>query len=354
MAGTPLQSLRDYGQSPWVDALSRGLVRGGELERLIREHGIRGLSSELSTLLREIEGGVEYDEEARALVRSGQHSPDAIVGTLAVTDIQRACDLLLPVWDETAGGDGHASLEIDPRLAHRPERMREQAKLLWGLVDRPNFLVGIPATPAGLAAIEDSIAAGISVNATLIFSLARYDDVVRAYVRGVERLVEAGGDPASVTSVAGLHVSPIDAEVERLGIATAKLAYQRYKQAFTCRSWQPLAARGARAQHCRWASTATHGGAYCDVVYVEELIGADTVTTLTPSMISAFEEQGVVADRLERGVAEAQALFEDVRSAGLNLDDVWQTLEREGVQKLVRSYEQLLACIEAKYLAGHR
>lgn len=292
MEGTPLQQLREYGQSAWLDARTPESVRDRELERLIRAHGIRGVSV-----------GHEF--------------------TLA--DVQDACDLLRPVWDESEGEDGYVSGSADAEL-----------------VGRSNYMLRIPATDGGLGAIADCVAAGISVNATHICRLSRYDEVVEAYMRGVERLVQSGADPASVISVASIEVSAVDAEADRrlaaiggaavklrgrLGIANARLSYECYKRAFGEWRWRSLAARGARAQRCCWASTSTNDPAYCDVTYVEELIGPETVTTLTRATIDAFEAHGVVADKLERGIPEARALFEQIRDLGIDLRDVWHAVE---------------------------
>ena len=289
MQGTPLQPLREYGQSPWV----HGLVSGSELEQLVRTHGIRG-------------------------ARLSQGLP--------IAEIQDACEVLGPVWEESAGEDGYVSAPADPDQ-----------------VDRPNFMAEI----ADLSAIEDAVAAGIPVNATQICSLSRYDEVVEAYMRGIERFVASGEDPASVTSIASFEVSAVDAEVDRLlaaldrqaarlsgrlGVANARLAYQAYKRAFGERRWHSLAARGARPQRCSWASTSRSNPAYCDVTYVEELIGPETVTTLTPSTIQAFEDHGVAADKLERGIDEARALFEEIRDLGVDLRQVWRAVcEPRGV-----------------------
>ncbi len=297
MHRTPLQLLHGYGQSPWLEVPSRQGVKGGELERLVRDHGIRGLSADL-----------------------------------ALSDAREACDLLRPIWDHTEGGDGHASISVDPSL-----------------VERPNLMVKFPPTPAGLAALEDAVAAGISADATPIFSLARYEEVARAYICGLERLVAAGGSPGAVSSVATLHVSPVDAVVDgrlaaiggsalklrgRLGIANAKLAHQRQKEIFGSRPWELFAARGARPQRCRWASTSGEAAGYCEVIYVEELIGGDSVTSLAPCTLWAFEDHGVVADNLERGLDEARRLFDDLRTAGVDLDDVWRTLESRLLPRL--------------------
>jgi transaldolase len=362
MAKTPLQQLADHGQSPWIDFLSREFVHGGELERLIRDHGIKGVTSNPTIFQKAIASGKEYDEQIQELVDQGEDDPELIFRMLAVRDIQDACDRLRPIWDD-GGRDGYVSLEVNPKLAHQTEATAERAKLLWGLVDRPNALIKIPATPEGLPAIEDSIAAGVSINVTLIFSLERYGEVVEAYTRGIERLVESGGDPRPVASVASFFVSRVDTEVDKrldaiggdatrlqgkLAIANAKLAYRHYTEVFGGERWRPLEAKGATRQRCLWASTSTKNPAYRDVIYVEELIGRETVNTMPLETVEAFEDHGVVAETLEEGVDEARQLFGDLEAAGVDLDDVWRVLEDEGVQKFTDSFVELLDGVSAK------
>jgi len=280
---------------------------------------------------------------------------------LAVEDIKRACDLMRPVWERTNGIDGFVSIEVDPDLAYEREETFEQATLLHRLVDRPNVYVKIPATEPGLGAIEDSIAAGRSINVTLIFGLDRYSAVAEAYVRGLERLVEDGGDATHVISVASFFVSRVDTEADRrlaeigredlqgrLAVDNAKLAYERYGRIFSGPRWDALAGAGARPQRCLWASTSTKNPAYRDVLYVEDLIGPDTVNTMPFETIDAFQHHGVVKDTLTEGVDEAHALLRELADAGVDYDDVTDTLEREGVQKFSDSFAQLLSGIDAK------
>jgi transaldolase len=259
-----------------------------------------------------------------------------------------------PVWEATSGRDGHVSLAIDPWL----EPLRAQVDRLVRLVARRNLLVAIPATEAGLEAIEDSVAAGISVDATTIFSPTRLEAAVEAYLRGVERLVENGGDPRLVAAVASVSVSHVDAEVDgrlealgedahrhrgRLGIASAKLAHRRCAPAFAGRRWQALAAAGATRQRCLWTSTSTSGTAYRDVLYAEQLIGADTIVALTPGTIAAFEDHGVVADQLSRCAGDAPRVLRDVAAAGVDLDEVSRTLEAEGARRLATDFDRVAA-----------
>jgi transaldolase len=281
---------------------------------------------------------------------------------LAFDDIAEACDLLRPTWDRTQGLDGYVSLEVDPHLAHETDATIEEAQRFHETVDRPNLYVKIPATKAGLPAIEEMIARGRKINVTLIFSLERYVEVTEAYIRGVERLVEAGGDPSQVISVASFFVSRVDTEADkrldslaghdhlkgRLAIANAKLAYERYKEIFSGPRWDPLAAKGASPQRCLWASTSTKNPEYRDVMYVEELIGPDTVNTMPKETSEAFQDHGEVRLTLEEGLDESRQLFEELAAAGVDYDDVTRVLEEEGVQKFADSFDELLEGVRAK------
>jgi transaldolase len=284
---------------------------------------------------------------------------------LAVEDVSRACDLLLPVWERTDGVDGRVSLEVDPELAYERDATFDEAARLHALVDRPNLYVKIPATVPGLGAIEDSIAAGRSINVTLIFSLERHSEVAEAYVRGLERLVADGGDPTHTTSVASFFVSRVDTEADRrlaevgredlqgkLAVANAKLAYQAYLEIFSGERWERLAARGARPQRCLWASTSTKNPAYRDVLYVEELVGPDTVNTMPLETVAAFQDHGIAKEgSLLAGADEARALLDQLAEVGVDYDDVVETLEVEGVEKFSASFASLLEGIEAKRAA---
>jgi transaldolase len=270
--------------------------------------------------------------------------------------------LLRKVWDDGSGKDGYVSLEVDPNLAYDTEATVAEAVRLHALVDKPNLFVKIPATRPGLPAIEDMIAKGKSINVTLIFSLDRYDEVARAYIRGLQRLVAGGGDPSTVTSVASFFVSRVDTEADKrldeigghdelkgkLAIANAKLAYQHYKELFSGEDWEFLAAKGATPQRPLWASTSTKNPDYRDVMYVEELIGPMTVNTMPEETIQAFQDHGKVAETLEQGVDEAKQLFEDLAKAGVDYDDVTDTLEQEGIEKFADSFSELIEGIRAK------
>ena len=360
MARSRLHELSAHGVSVWVDSLSREMLETGELARLTEEDAVVGVTSNPTIFEKALSTGDWYDDQLREEL---EHEDDAkeVFLALAVRDVQRACDLLQPIWDRTAGRDGFVSLEVDPDLGYERDPTFEEAKRLTELVDRSNLFVKIPATEPGLGAIEDSIAAGRSINVTLIFSLERYAAVAEAYVRGLERLVEAGGDPATVASVASFFVSRVDTETDRrlgeigrsdlqgrLAVANAKLAYERYGEIFSGERWGRLAAAGAQTQRCLWASTSTKNPAYHDVLYVEELIGRDTVNTMPFETIAAFQDHGEVADTLTEGLDEAHALLAELADAGVDYEDVVATLEVEGVQKFADSFDSLLDGIRAK------
>jgi transaldolase len=305
--------------------------------------------------------GDAYDEQIRALSAS-ESDPKEIFLALARDDIRDACDVLRPVWDEGNGRDGWVSLEVDPNLAHDTLATIDEAKRLHALVEKPNLFIKIPATPEGLPAIEETIAAGIPVNVTLIFSLERHREVAEAYVRGLTRLVKSGGDPSMIASVASFFVSRVDTEADRLlneigghdelkgtlAIANAKLAYVTYKEVFSGADWEKLAAAGATAQRCLWASTSTKNPEYRDVIYVEELIGPDTVNTMPRETVEAFQDHGNVERTLDRDVEDASRVLQAFADAGIDYDDVVKTLEREGVEKFAKSFRELFADLEAK------
>ncbi len=360
MAESRLHDLSARGVSVWVDSLSREMLETGELARLMDDDAVVGVTSNPTIFEKALSTGEWYDEQLR---REVEHLDDTreVFFALAVEDIERACDLMLPVWERTQGVDGFVSLEVDPDLAYDRDATLRQALELHERVARKNLYVKIPATEPGLGAIEDSIAAGRAINVTLIFSLERHAAVAEAYVRGLERLVEAGGDPTHVASVASFFVSRVDTEADRrlaevgredlqgkLAVANAKLAYQHYLATFAGSRWEALAAKGARPQRCLWASTSTKNPAYRDVLYVEELIGADTVNTMPFETITAFQEHGVSRETLTEGVDEARAMLDELAAAGVDYDDVTETLEREGVEKFSASFASLLSGIDAK------
>ena len=359
----PLQRLADFGQSVWIDYLSRELVASGELARLVREEAVVGVTSNPTIFEQAISHGDAYDAQLRALLPRRLAGKELFL-ELACADVAAACDLLRPIWEQTGGGDGYVSIEVDPTIAYDTQAQYEEAKRLYERIKRPNLLVKIPATKAGVQAIEDSIAAGRSINVTLVFSVERYVAVARAYQRGLERFRADGGDVARMHSVASFFVSRVDTETDRrleqlgapqelkgkLGIANAKLAYARYGELFSSENdqWAELKAAGAHRQRCLWASTSTKNPAYRDVLYVEELIGRETVNTLPESTLLAFQDHGRVAETLTHGVADAMRHLDHLADVGLSYDDVVETLEAEGVEKFKASFAKLLAGLEAK------
>jgi transaldolase len=353
-----LHRLAALGQSVWIDYLSRDLLESGALARALEDDGVVGVTSNPTIFAKALSSGHAYDEQIAA---SDEADVQSVFLALAMRDVAAACDLLAPVWQRTEGGEGYVSIEVDPNVADDAAATVEEATFLHEAIARPNLLVKIPATDAGLAAIEEMTARGRSINVTLIFSLTRHRQVIEAYISGLERLVAASGDPAGVHSVASFFVSRVDTETDRrlaelgrrdlkgrLAIANAKLAYQQYKAAFAGERWEALAARGATKQRCLWASTSTKDPAYRDTVYVEELVGPETVSTMPEETIRAFQDHGRVAATLEEGVDNARRLLTELAAAGVDYDDVVATLERDGINKFVASFNELFEEVARK------
>lgn len=358
---SPLHRLSALGQSVWVDFLSRDSIHDGELQRLIDQDAVVGATSNPTILQKAMTAGEAYDEQLKQLIDEGVDAKGCF-WALAQRDIADACDLFKPIWEAGNRRDGYVSLEVDPTLAYDTLETYREAIRLHQEVDRPNLLVKIPATKPGLAAIEDVIAKGRSINVTLIFSLDRYAAVAESYVRGIERLVAEGGDPSKVASVASFFVSRIDTETDRrideigadpslkgrLAIANARLAYAMGNEIFSGPRWDYLESKGASPQRLLWASTSTKNPQYPDTLYVDELIGANTVNTMPEETIAAYQDHGVPRLTLQSGIAKAERLFEDLREAGIDYQDVTETLEREGVEKFADSFEQLLHALQQK------
>ena len=363
MAESRLDKLSARGQSVWIDYLSRDLVQSGELKRLMDEDAVVGVTSNPTIFQKALSQGDAYDEQVKLLLEREQ-DPKEIFLHLAVRDVENALDLLAPVHERNPE-DGYVSIEVDPNFAYDTKATYEEAIRLHEWIRRPNLYVKIPGTKPGLEAIEDCIAAGRSINVTLLFSLQRHKESMEAYVRGLERFVEGGGDPAKVRSVASFFVSRVDTETDKrleaigsdealalrgkLAIANARIAYQHYKQAFSGPRWQALEAKGALPQRCLWASTSTKNPAYRDVRYVEDLIGPQTVNTMPEETIIAFQDHGEVhGDTVVERVDEAHRLFEHLAAVGVDYDEVVATLEKEGVQKFSDSFAELLDGVKAK------
>jgi len=360
MANSRLQEVAELGQSVWIDSLSREWLRTGELKRMMDEDAVTGVTSNPTIFQKAMAEGNWYDDQLREILGSEDDLKEIFLQA-AIADIEEACDLFRSVWDEGAGKDGYVSMEVDPNLAYDTSATIEEAARFHDWVERPNLYVKIPATEPGLPAIEEMIARGRNINVTLIFSLERHKAVAEAYIRGLERLAEAGGDLTKVGSVASYFVSRVDTEADprldeaghpelkgKLAVANAKLAYQNYEEIFSSDRWDALAAKGATPQWCLWASTSTKNPEYRDVLYVEDLIGPATVNTMPRETIEAFQDHGEVAVTLEDGIDEAKQVFEQVAAAGVDYDDVTDTLEREGVKKFIDSFTELLDGIESK------
>jgi transaldolase len=361
MMSKPLQMLREHGQSPWIDYLSRSFVRDGDMEELISE-GICGVTSNPTIFQGAISEGDEYDDQLRSVLQETQEPKEAFLA-LATEDIRGACDLLRATFERgESTRDGWVSLEVDPNLAYDAQKTIEEARRLRRMIDRPNLFIKIPGTDPGIEAIEESIAAGIPINVTLLFSLERHRAAAQAYLRGLRRLRDDGGDLSTVASVASFFVSRVDTEADRrldelgghdelkgkLAIANAKLAYQTYKELFSGPEWAQLEDAGASPQRCLWASTSTKNPEYRDVLYVEELIGPHTVNTMPRETIEAFQDHGRVEDTLECDVDEARHTMERFADAGVDYDDVVETLEHEGVEKFAKSFRELFDCVGNK------
>jgi transaldolase len=361
MAKSRLHELTEHGQAVWFDTLSRDLIQSGELKRMMDEDAVTGVTSNPTIFQKALSSGDAYDEDLKKLLAETD-DPTEIFFSLALQDIRDAADVLRSAYDASKGVDGYVSMEVEPGIAYDTEKTFDQARWIAKEVDRPNLMVKIPATMPGLPAIEDCTAKGTSINITLIFSLDRYKAVVEAYLRGLERLVASGGDPSKVVSVASFFVSRVDSETDKrldavghpelqgkLAIDNAKLAYEHYLEVFNSDRWAYLEGKGATKQRCLWASTSTKNPEYRDVMYVEDLIGPETVNTMPLETIRAFQDHGEVrGDTVLEGVDDAQALLQKLAEAGVDYDDVTDTLEQEGVQKFCDSFDQIVESIREK------
>src|SRR5262249_10048099 len=364
MAKSRLHELTERGQAVWFDTLSRDLVKTGELARMMNDDAVTGVTSNPTIFQKALSSGNAYDDDLKRLLGETD-DPTEIFFSLALQDIRDACDVLKPAYDESNRVDGYVSMEVEPGIAYDTGRSFDQARWIAAEVERPNLFVKIPATMPGLPAIEECTAKGTSINITLIFSLDRYKAVVEAYLRGLERLVAAGGNPARVASVASFFVSRVDTEADKrldavghpelkgkLAVANAKLAYQHYLQVFASDRWRYLEGKGATKQRCLWASTSTKNPDYRDVLYVEELIGPETVNTMPLETIRAFQDHGEIrGDTVLEGIDEASQLMEQLADAGVDYEDVTDTLEAEGVQKFADSFDEIVESIRAKRAA---
>ncbi|MGH8999119.1 MAG: transaldolase [Acidimicrobiia bacterium] len=359
MTTSPIARLAEFGQSPWYDNLTRPLLEEGTLARMVAEDGICGVTSNPTIFEKAVSAGEHYDARVLAMAREGTPTED-IGWDLTTTDVAAACEVLSPVHARTGGADGFVSLEVSPDLAHDTSATVDQARALHQRLGRPNLMVKIPATAEGVPAIRAMIAEGRNINVTLIFSLARYDEVIEAYLRGLEDLAGAGGDLSAVNSVASFFVSRVDTEADRrlpeghplrgkVAVANAKLAYRLFGERFSGDRWEALAARGARVQRPLWASTSTKNPGYSDTLYVDELVGRDTVSTLAPASMDALRDHGDPRpDTILDDLAGAEEVITGLAAAGVDYDDLTATLEREGVDSFASSYHDFLAALDKR------
>lgn len=360
-----LENTHRLGQSIWYDNIGRGLIDSGELKRLI-ESGITGLTSNPTIFEKAIAGSTDYDDALASLARAGRNTLETYE-SLVMDDIRAAADLLHPVYDKSGAADGYASLEVSPTLANDTEATVAEALRLFAELDRPNAMIKVPATPAGIPAVRRLIGQGVNINVTLIFSVEMYREVMEAYIGGLEDLAASGKDPGKVASVASFFVSRVDTAVDNLleeqvrqghkeaeglmgkaAVDNAKLAYRLFQETFDGARFDALRAKGARAQRPLWASTGTKNAAYSDVLYVETLIGPDTVNTMPPATLTAFVEHGKVGPTLVEDVDQAEANMDALARQGVSMEQVTAGLLADGVKSFAGSFENLLANIEEK------
>jgi transaldolase len=367
----PLKQLLDYGQSVWLDYIRRDLLTSGELVRLVREDGLRGMTSNPTIFEKAIAGSNDYAQQLKELAKAKSLDAKGVFEKLAIQDIQNATDVLRGVYDESNKHDGYVSLEVSPTLAHKTKDTLEEARRLWGAVGRPNTMIKVPGTEEGIPAFKQLISEGININVTLLFAQDVYEKVASAYIEGLEARVKAGGDISGIASVASFFVSRIDSLVDsiiadtlkdtklaadrqallhslqgKVAIANAKLAYQAYKKIFSGPRWEALLAKGAQTQRVLWASTSTKNPVYRDVLYVEELIGPDTVDTIPPATFDAFRDHGKLRNSLEENIPGAEQTMKDLERAGISMKMVTDQLTDEGVKLFEDAFKKLLAAVE--------
>ncbi len=367
MKDNPLTKLGTLGQSIWLDYIRRDLIASGELRRLIADDGLRGMTSNPSIFEKAITGSHDYDEDIRVMVLQGK-SVKAIYEALSQRDVQSAADEFRPLYDKTEGADGYVSLEVDPNLAHDTRGTVEEGRRLWAALDRPNVLIKVPATAEGLPGIQQLISEGINVNVTLLFGIPRYRQVVEAHLAGLEARVMQAKPVETVASVASFFVSRIDTMIDPLlgkviarggedadsaqmlhgqvAIASAKVAYQIYKGVSESDRFRKLADKGARTQRLLWASTSTKNPEYSDVKYVEALIGRDTIDTIPVETLDGYRDHGEPEERIEQEVMKAREVLDRLPELGVNLDEVTEQLEDEGVGKFSRSFDELMEALD--------
>ncbi len=359
-----------FGQSIWMDNLSRDIIESGELKELIANRGICGITSNPAIFEKAIAGNKIYDADIEAGIKAGK-SVEEIYEDLVFTDIRNACDIFLPVYEKTNGLDGYVSIEVPPTIAKDTATTIAEARRYYDTINRPNVMIKIPGTPEGLPAVEATIGSGINVNVTLLFSVESYVETAWAYIRGLEKLAEAGGDVSKVASVASFFLSRIDTNVDsrldakiqaggnseklsslkgKIAIANAKIAYQKYKEIFGSERWQALTSKGAKVQRLLWASTSTKNPEYSDVMYVDELVGANTVNTLPPNTIEACADHCDPANRIESNIDAAHQVINSLKDDDVSIDinEVMDELLEEGIDKFIKPFKSLMSSLEAK------
>jgi transaldolase len=361
----PLLRLREAGQSVWLDYLRRALITGGGLERLVREEGVGGVTSNPSIFRKAIGGSTDYDQAIRAIRKKDGRSPMRVFYDLALADVTVAADVFRPVFEGTDRADGFVSFELEPRLARDTGGSIEAARELFERIGRPNVMIKVPGTEEGVPAVEELTALGVNVNITLLFSVELYEKVACAYIRGLERRLQAGLPLDTIASVASFFISRVDAAVDPMlpegsplrgtvAIANAKLAYDRFRRLFSAVRWEPLARAGARVQRPLWASTGTKNPAYSDVLYVEELVGPDTVTTVPEATLDAFRDHGVVRPRaVLEGIQEAETVLGLLPHQGIDLRRIADQLLEAGLAAFQADLDELLRVIEEKLEEVH-
>jgi transaldolase len=355
-----LKSIHDFGQSIWLDFFDRKLMDSGELQRLIDEDAISGITSNPSIFEKAVSSSSDYDADIRKLAAE-QKSEEEIFFGFATSDIKRAADILKPVYDQSKGTDGFVSIEVSPHLANNTKGTIEQAQQLWKIIDRKNVMIKIPGTPEGLPAIKQCISEGININITLLFGLERYREVTEAYIQGLEERIKNNQPVDHIASVASFFLSRIDVMIDpilkeknlnnlvgEIAIASAKKAYEIYKEVFFSDRLRKLEQKGAKKQKVLWASTSSKDPAFSDVKYVEALIGPDTINTLPMETIDAFRDHGKAASHLENNLIKANNSMQQLADNGISIDDITQKLESEGVQKFNKAYDSLINAIESK------
>ncbi|MDQ3789776.1 MAG: transaldolase [Actinomycetota bacterium] len=363
-----LAQLSELGVSIWLDDVSRKRLTSGNLAELVRDKHVVGVTSNPTIFAKALSNASDYDDQVRELAARGA-SLDAAVKEITTTDIRNACDLFRDLYERTGGVDGRVSIEVDPRLAHETDKTVAEALDLWKTVDRPNLLVKIPATEAGIPAITRTLAEGVSVNVTLIFSVERYKAVMEAYLSGLEQAKANGHDVRQIHSVASFFVSRVDTEVDKrldaigtdeakalrgkAAVANARLAYAAFQEVFSGERWEQLKAAGAHAQRPLWASTGVKNPDYSPTLYVDELVVADTVNTMPENTLDAVAQHSDLrGDTVTGTAAEAQKVFDDLVAVGIDIDDVFITLENEGVEKFEKSWEELLDSVKEQLAAA--